>query len=214
MITVVDYDSGNLRSVTKALESLDADVLVTSQPEHVVTAERLIVPGVGAFGDAMDKLTSRGLVEPIREYARSGRPFLGICVGLQLMFESSEEAPGVEGLGLLPGRVCRFASAPGRKIPHMGWNQLSQTGRPDPLGLLNGLRAPGAIEPYVYFVHSYYVEPENPDAVLATTTYDGFTFCSVAGQGRIAGVQFHPEKSQTLGMTLLRSFAMTRGTEA
>jgi glutamine amidotransferase len=220
MITVVDYDSGNLRSVTKALEALGAEVRVTSDPSLVLGADRLIVPGVGAFGDAMEKLNDRGLVDPILEYAASGRPFLGICVGLQLMFESSEEAPGVAGLGLLPGRVRRFDSAPGRKIPHMGWNQIAvRGGGGDGLGLLRNLSGDrdggrsgtgggdGDL-PYVYFVHSYYVEPADPALVLATTVYDGFEFCAVAGRENTVGVQFHPEKSQSVGMAILRNFAV------
>jgi glutamine amidotransferase len=207
MITIVDYDSGNLRSVTKALESLGVEVLVTSDPAQVIRAERLIVPGVGAFGDAMEQLNARGLVEPIRQYAASGSPFLGICVGLQLMFDSSEEAPGVEGLGLIPGVVRRFASAPGRKIPHMGWNRIEvSSGSTDALGVLSGLDGPDG-GPYVYFVHSYYVEPKDQAAVLASTNYDGFEFCSVAAMGNMAGTQFHPEKSQSAGMRILANFA-------
>jgi imidazole glycerol phosphate synthase glutamine amidotransferase subunit len=206
MITLVDYDSGNIRSVTKALESLGAEVEVTDQPERINNAEKLVVPGVGAFGDAMEKLHQRKLIEPLRKFAKTGKPFLGICVGLQLLFEGSEEAEGVEGLGILPGIVRRFESKPERKIPHMGWNQIHPRPDYDMLGIFKDLSGV-ASDPYVYFVHSYFAVPTRPDHILATCNYDGVNFCAAAGNGQVAGVQFHPEKSQSIGMKLLKNFA-------
>ena len=167
-VAIVDYGMGNLRSVTKACEQLGAVATVVDTPAAISGAERLIVPGVGAFGDAMHELNRLGLVEPIREFARSGRPMLGICLGLQVLFESSEEAPGVQGLCLLPGTVKRFC-AQALKVPHMGWNRLEA--RPSSR-LLRGIAPADA---YVYFVHSYYVSPEDEAVIAATTESVSYT---------------------------------------
>jgi glutamine amidotransferase len=196
-VAIVDYGMGNLRSVTKACEQLGAAATVVDSAEAISGAERLIVPGVGAFGDAMHELNRLGLVEPIREFARSGRPMLGICLGLQVLFESSEEAPGVPGLRLLRGTVKRF-SVDTLKVPHMGWNRLEARASSR---LLRGI----APDPYVYFVHSYYVAPED-EAVIAATTDYGITFVSAVETGALFGVQFHPEKSQKTGLEILRRF--------
>ena len=204
MVLLVDYGIGNLRSVQKALEAAGATVVVDDSPAAVAAAEKILLPGVGAFGDGMEGLHSRGLVAPLREAARRGVPLLGICLGMQLLFESSEEAPGVEGLGLLPGTVRRFpeglraADGSRLKIPHTGWNQIWRR-REHPL--LRGL-ADGA---YAYFNHGYYCAPADPADVLAETDY-GLRFASVVGRGALFGVQFHPEKSQTVGLQILRNF--------
>lgn len=196
-VAIVDYGMGNLRSVSKACERLGATTNIVDTPEGLDGAERLIVPGVGAFGDAMQELHRRGLVEAIRRFARSGRPLLGICLGLQIFFESSEEAPGVEGLSLLPGTVQRFRSD-SLKIPHMGWNRLDV--RPSSR-LLREL----GCEPFVYFVHSYYVIPEDDSVIAATADY-GAPFVAAVERGALFGVQFHPEKSQQTGLEILRRF--------
>jgi glutamine amidotransferase len=197
-ITIVDYGMGNLASVSKALDRLGATPRVTADPREVERAERLIVPGVGAFGDAMAELARRRLIEPILAFAARGRPLLGICLGMQILMETSEEAPGVDGLGLVPGRVKLLRVA--EKVPHMGWNTVARV-RPAPL--LRGL--PDA--PYVYFVHSYYVAPtgESEDAVAGRTTH-GIEFASVLWQGNVQATQFHPEKSQALGLRILNNF--------
>lgn len=202
-IAVVDSGSGNLRSAVKAFEHLGAESALTDQPSDLATADALVLPGQGAFGDGMAGLTTRGLVEPLREQARSGKPILGICIGLQLFFERSEESPDVEGLGLLKGDVVRFegsafGAAGGLKVPQMGWNTLSF---PNPHPIFNGL-AEGV---YVYFVHSYYARPANPSECVAESEY-GVPFCASAGTGRIVGCQFHPEKSQKVGLQILRNF--------
>ncbi len=201
MITIVDYGMGNLRSVTNALKTLGAPARISSKPQEVASAERLILPGVGAFGSAMQELESRGLLEPVRSHAASGRPFLGICLGLQLLFEWSEEGGRVKGLGLLKGTVRRFADAPERKVPHMGWNQVKRTSAP-PSALVNGL-ADGS---FFYFVHSYYAEPQDRAIVQLETDY-GVAFPAMIESGSIAATQFHPEKSQTAGLALLKRFA-------
>jgi glutamine amidotransferase len=202
MITIVDYGVGNLRSVQKALERVGATAVVSDDPDALEAARGVVLPGVGAFGDGMAELRRRGLVEPLRRWAAAGRPLLGICLGMQLLFDSSEEMGDHQGLGLLPGRVVRFP--PGDlKVPHVGWNQLRLAGSSsqgkDPL--LAGI-ADGA---YAYFVHSYYAEPAEPGDVLATTDY-GLSFAAVVGRGRVWGAQFHPEKSQEVGLQLLSNF--------
>ncbi|MCE5229345.1 imidazole glycerol phosphate synthase subunit HisH [bacterium] len=199
MITIIDYGMGNLRSVAKALEHLGLASEITSDPERIAAAERLILPGVGAFGDAMAELGRRGLIAPIRAYAGSDRPLIGICLGMQLLFDDSEEAPGVAGLGLIPGRVRRFE--PGLKVPHMGWNTVRQ-GRPSPLF------AGVPDNDYFYFVHSYYVDPapEAASCAAGLTTY-GIEFASVLTHGNVFATQFHPEKSQKRGLKMLENFA-------
>ena len=203
MVVVVDYGMGNLRSVAKALESLGASVKVSSDPCDVERAERLVLPGVGAFGDAARELESRGLRAPVTTYLAQGtKPFLGVCLGLQLLFESSEEAPGVRGLGCFRGTVRRFASAlPGGarlKVPHMGWNRVRQAAA-SPL-------TDGVVDmSFFYFVHSFYPDPLERVIVLGETEY-GVVFPAVVGRGRVFGCQFHPEKSQRAGLRLLANF--------
>lgn len=198
MITIIDYGMGNLRSVAKALEYLGLESETTAEPERIAAAERLILPGVGAFGDAMGELEKRRLIAPIVDYARSGRPFIGICLGMQLLFDESEESPGIAGLGLIPGRVRRFE--PGLKVPHMGWNTVRQA---RPSALFAGVPD----NDYFYFVHSYYVDPapEAAEAAAGMTTY-GIEFAAVLSHGNIFGTQFHPEKSQQRGLRMLENF--------
>ena len=201
MITVVDYGMGNLRSVSKALERLGAQVQVTSDPAAVERAKKLILPGVGAFGAAMTELEKRRLIDPIRRAIARGVPFLGICLGLQLLFEASDEAPGVAGLGVLPGRVRRF-EAEGLKIPHMGWNQVYRNAaNTDGASLLDGL-VEGS---YLYFVHSYYADPADRAVVALESEYGG-RFPAMIAHGRLFATQFHPEKSQAIGLRLLERF--------
>ena len=194
MIAIVDYDAGNIKSVEKALQFLGQEPVVTRGKETLLQAEKVIVPGVGAFGDAMGKMHQYGLVEVLREIAAKGTPLLGICLGLQLFFESSEETPGVEGLGLLPG----IPDKEGFKIPHMGWNsiQINPASR-----LLKGIEE-GA---YVYFVHSYYLQAENEADVAATTDYV-VNIHAAAEHENIFATQFHPEKSGEIGLRILKNF--------
>lgn len=198
MIAIIDYDAGNIRSVENALNSLGIENVVTSDPAVIRAADRVILPGVGAFGDAMKKLEDRGLTEVIRE-AAAEKPFLGICLGLQLLFDSSEEAPGVKGLSVLPGEIVRIPEGGGRKIPHIGWNDLSF---PKESELFRGV-AEGS---YVYFVHSYYLRAEHPEDVAATTEY-GVTIHAAVSHEKVFACQFHPEKSGDVGMQILRNFA-------
>ena len=197
MITVVDYKLNNLRSIENTLRRLGHDVEVTSDPEKVRGASRLILPGVGAFRDAMKNLEDFGLVEPFVEKVRSGTPTLGICLGMHLLFTESEEFGLHRGLDLLPGRVRRIPE--GVHVPHMGWNQL-QLHQSDPL--LNGIE-PGN---FVYFVHSYYADPSSKDILLASVTH-GINFAAIVHRGNIWATQFHPEKSQKVGERLLDNFA-------
>lgn len=198
MIAVIDYDAGNIKSVEKALQSLGEDTVTTRDRETILAANGVILPGVGAFGDAMGKLQDYGLVSVIRECVDKGLPFLGICLGLQLMFESSEESPGVEGLSLLPGKIVRIPSDGGLKIPHIGWNNLrfSNEGR-----LFRGLSQ----DSYVYFVHSYYLQADEPEIVKATTEY-GVQIHAAVEKNNLFACQFHPEKSSEVGMQILRNF--------
>ena len=195
-VAVVDYDAGNTLSVTRALEKIGARVDLTPDPERVLAADAVVLPGVGAFGDCMGKLRERGMEAACKEVYRSGKPFLGVCVALQVFFERSEESPGVDGLGIFPGTVVRFKSD-GLKVPHMGWNQLSLE-REHPV--LEGLDGEA-----FYFVHSYYPEPEEAADVLGTTEYGG-EFCAAAGRENLAAVQFHPEKSSRAGLMLYENF--------
>ena len=198
MIAIIDYDAGNIKSVENALLALGIDNTVTSDPEVIRAADRVILPGVGAFGDAMNKLAERNLIEVIREVSQT-KPFLGICLGLQLLFESSEEAPGVAGLSLLPGKIVRIPEGGGRKIPHIGWNDLRF---PKESKLFRDV--PG--ESYVYFVHSYYLQAGDPADVAATTEY-GATIHAAVEHGNLCACQFHPEKSGDVGMQILKNFA-------
>ncbi len=195
-VAVVDYDAGNTLSVTRALKKVGARVNLTPDPEEVVTADAVVLPGVGAFGDCMSKLRERGMDEACLEIFRGGKPFLGVCVALQVFFEASEESPGVEGLGIFPGKVVRF-DVGALKVPHMGWNDLDLA-RPHPV--LDGLDGEA-----FYFVHSYYPEPEETEDLLGTSEY-GTTFCAAAGRENLAAVQFHPEKSSLAGLKLYENF--------
>ncbi len=195
-VAVVDYDAGNTLSVTRALEKVGARVELTPDPDRVLAADAVVLPGVGAFGDCVRKLRGRGMDEACMEVYRSGKPFLGVCVALQVFFEASEESPGVEGLGIFPGKVVRFAVGP-LKVPHMGWNDLDLT-RPHPV--FDGLSGEA-----FYFVHSYYPEPEKPSDLLGVSDYGG-AFCAAAGRENLVAVQFHPEKSSLAGLKLYVNF--------
>ena len=198
MIAIIDYDAGNIRSVEKALQFLGQEVKITRDREEILGADKVVLPGVGSFGDAMGKLHQYGLVEVIRQVAEEKTPFLGICLGLQLLFERSDESPGVEGLGILKGEILRIPEGEGRKIPHMGWNslELRNQGR-----LFAGLSG----EPYVYFVHSYYLKARDEQIVKATTEY-GVTIHASVEQDNIFACQFHPEKSSDTGLQILKNF--------
>lgn len=199
MLAVIDYGAGNLRSVLHALDYLGVESMrVVRAPHDLRGAEKIILPGVGAFGAGMEKLREQNLVQPIKDALNTGVPYLGICLGMQFLFERSDEMGDHQGLGVLPGKVTRFPDRPNLKVPHMGWNVL-QAMRPSPL--LKG------IEPasHAYFVHSYYCVPENPDDVLLTADY-GEPFCAGIARGNIFGVQFHPEKSQRTGLQILSNF--------
>ncbi len=198
MIALVDYGMGNLRSVEKALTRVGADVRIVNNRDDVAGAAALVLPGVGAFGDCMMNLERLGLVGATREFIASKRPFLGICLGFQALFESSEEAPGVKGLSVFDGSVPRF-KANGLKVPHMGWNQLKIQASGCPL--LNGVDEGS----YVYFVHSYYCAPKNRKLVCGATDY-GIEFCSMLWTGNVFATQFHPEKSQAVGLRMLENF--------
>ena len=198
MVAIIDYDAGNIRSVEKAVALLGHEAVVTRERGEILSADHVILPGVGAFGDAMEKLHGYGLVSVIREAVDKKLPFLGICLGLQLMFESSEEAPGVEGLGLLPGRILRIPAGEGLKIPHIGWNSLSF---PNPGRLFQGI-AEGI---YVYFVHSYYLQAREQETVKAATEYGTQIHASVE-QDNLFACQFHPEKSSEVGLKILQNF--------
>lgn len=204
MIAVIDYRMGNLRSVEKALEEAGATkVRVTSKPSDIAKCDKLVFPGVGAFGDAMRELRRLKLVEPIKDAIRDGKPFLGLCLGMQLLYEGSEEAPGVKGLSILKGSVKKFKfHKGGLKVPHMGWNVIRQPrGKRRASGILKGIQDGS----YVYFVHSYYVKPEDKKEVLTVTDY-GIDFASGVYKDNIYGFQFHPEKSQALGLKILKNF--------
>lgn len=198
MIAIIDYDAGNLRSVEKALNYLGVEAVITRDKEIINKADKLILPGVGAFGTAMDKLMHYDLVGVVKENAEK-KPFLGICLGLQLMFEGSDEAPGVKGLALLPGKILRIPDAPGLKIPHIGWNDLS-------INPTSRLFRDLPDHSYVYFVHSYYLQAAKKEDVAATTFYNT-TIDAAVERGNIFGCQFHPEKSGEVGLTILRNFA-------
>jgi glutamine amidotransferase len=199
MIVIIDYGMGNLRSVQKAIEAVGHEATITSDPEQVRRAGKVILPGVGAFRDAVAELRRTGLGEAFCEAVRAGKPCLGVCLGLQLLFDASEEDGEHEGLGLMPGRVVRFLPAPGLKIPHMGWNTL-RVRKPAPL--LKGLEP----EPSVYFVHSYHAEPENPEDVAAESEH-GRLFAAMVWRENLMACQFHPEKSQRVGLAMYANFA-------
>lgn len=198
MIAIIDYGAGNLKSVQKALTYLGEDSVITGDAAEILAADKVILPGVGAFGDAMANLKRLGLDEVIQEVTEKQIPFLGICLGLQLLFESSEESPGVEGLGILKGKIVRIPDCEGLKIPHIGWNSLilENHGR-----LFEGISG----DPYVYFVHSYYLQAEEPEIVKASTEYSAHIHASVE-KGNVFACQFHPEKSGSVGLQILKNF--------
>ncbi|MBR6238584.1 MAG: imidazole glycerol phosphate synthase subunit HisH [Lachnospiraceae bacterium] len=198
MIAIIDYDAGNIKSVEKAVQSLGAECRLTRDREEILKADKVILPGVGAFGDAMKRLEEYGLIDTIHKVVDKGTPFLGICLGLQVMFDESEESPGVKGLSLLPGKVVRFSGADGLKVPQIGWNSLEVIKKSH---LLKDIYS-GA---FVYFVHSYYVQADNKDDVIATAQY-GETADVAVEHGNIFGCQFHPEKSSSIGIKILNNF--------
>lgn len=198
MVAIIDYDAGNIKSVEKAVKALGADSIVTREKNDILTASHVILPGVGAFGDAMEKLHGYGLTDVIKEVTERGTPFLGICLGLQLLFESSEESEGVRGLSILPGKIVRIPESKDIKIPHIGWNSLSY---PNEGRLFSGI-SEGS---YVYFVHSYYLRADEPGIVTGVTEY-GVSIHASVEKGNIFACQFHPEKSSETGMKILRNF--------
>ncbi len=198
MIAVIDYGAGNLRSVVNTFRKLGADIFIAEKPEQLKDAEKVVLPGVGAFGAGMDALRQTGFVEPIKDAVQAGKPLIGICLGMQYLFEVSEEMGTHEGLGLLPGRVVKFETAQTPRIPHIGWNQLHQQ-QTHPM--LANVEDGG----YAYFVHSYYVDAGEASDVLASTDY-GIDFPSVVARENVVGIQCHPEKSQTVGQQFLKNF--------
>jgi glutamine amidotransferase len=199
-VSLIDYGAGNLRSVANALRALDIEPAIAASPEGLENTTHLVLPGVGSFGDCMEQLAIRGLLAPIREWVAAGKPYFGICLGYQILFDSSEESPGVSGLGLVPGVVRRFADSPGLKIPHMGWNSVVPI-HPDS-GAWKGLGA----EPYFYYVHSYFPVPADPSVVAARTCYGKDNFAAAIELPNLLACQFHPEKSQESGLRLIRNF--------
>lgn len=198
MIAVIDYGAGNLQSVIKAFQYIGSEVQVTADPAVLHAADAAVLPGVGAFADAMEHLQRSGLVDTVRSLANSDKPFLGICLGLQLLFDESEEAPGVKGLGVLHGKICRIPPSPDLKIPHIGWNSLTVK---DSSGIFQNLPP----EPYVYFVHSYYLKAADRNVVAATAQY-GVEIDAAVHRGNLYATQFHPEKSGRIGLQMLKNF--------
>ena len=201
MIAVIDYGAGNLHSVKNALDYIGTDAIITGDSEEILNADAVILPGVGAFGDCMASLNQRGLVDTVKKVAKSGKPFLGICLGLQLLFEESEESPGVEGLGIFKGKIVKIPDK-GLKIPHMGWNNIEIA---KDSKILSG-------NPFVYFVHSYYLQTEDKELISAYTEY-GEKLAIAVERDNIVAVQFHPEKSGDAGMEILRKFAAMGGND-
>jgi glutamine amidotransferase len=199
MTGIIDYGAGNLKSLCNTLEAIGADQKLIRQPDDLDGIKTIIFPGVGAFGDCSRHLENQNLINPLREWIRQDRPFLGICIGFQMLFEGSDESPGCSGLGVLPGQVVRFPDTPGMKVPHMGWNQLSLKDEND--HAWEGLGK----APYFYFVHSYFPQPVNESIIASTTPY-GNSFVSSVRRGRLLATQFHPEKSQSAGSRLIRNF--------
>ena len=203
MIAIVDYGAGNLMSVKKALDFIGADSIITSNPAELASAEKVILPGVGSFGDAMESMREKGLVEAVKASALSGKPFLGICLGLQLLFDESEESPEAQGLALLNGKITQIPTDMGLKVPHIGWNsvEISEGSR-----LFNGIKNGS----YFYFVHSYYLNGADENAVAGTTEYGVKIQCAVERENLFA-TQFHPEKSGEVGLRLLKNFVELEG---
>ncbi len=198
MVAIIDYDAGNIKSVEKVCLYLGQEAIVTRDADRILAADHVILPGVGAFGVAMEKLRGYGLEEVIHQVVENKTPFLGVCLGLQLLFEESEEAPGVRGLGILPGRIVRIPELTGLKIPHIGWNSLKF---PKGSRLFDGI----AEDSYVYFVHSYYLQAGEESIVAATTEYGTLIHAAVE-QGNVFACQFHPEKSSNVGLKILQNF--------
>ena len=198
MIAIIDYDAGNIKSVEKAFQFLKQDVILTRDAGQILNADAVVLPGVGSFGDAMKKLENYGFIDIIHKGVEKNIPFLGICLGLQLLFDSSEESPGVKGLGVLPGRIVKIPDDQGLKVPHIGWNSLKY---PKPGRLFEGIKE----EEYVYFVHSYYLVAYTDDIVTATTDYVAHIHASVE-KGNVFACQFHPEKSSDVGLKILSNF--------
>ncbi len=199
MIAIIDYGAGNLSSVKKALDYIGAPSEITYDKQKIAAASHVILPGVGSFGDAMDMLRQRGLEKSVREAASGEKPFLGICLGLQLLFESSEESPGAKGLGIFPGSIARIPAGEGLKVPHMGWNSVILQQKD---GIFRGIPE----DTYFYFVHSFYLK-DAPDDIVAATTQYGVSIQCAMQKGLVAATQFHPEKSSEAGLTLLKNFA-------
>lgn len=200
MVAIVDYDAGNIKSVEKALAYLGEEYITTGVPEEIYNADKIILPGVGAFGDAMEKLENKGLAQAIKKAAKDNKPLLGICLGLQLLFESSDEMPGIKGLGILKGKILAIPKKEGYKIPHMGWNSIS-------IKKESRLFKDIPDNSYVYFVHSYYLKADNEEDVAASTEY--ITHIHAAAEhGNIFACQFHPEKSGDTGLKILKNFCM------
>lgn len=199
-VALIDYGAGNLRSVANALRALGIEPRIAASPEEIGDATHLVLPGVGSFGDCMEQLEKRDLLATIRDWVTAGKPYLGICLGYQILFDSSEETPGVAGLGLVPGTVRRFQQTPGLKIPHMGWNSVVPR-NPDS-GNWTGLGA----EPYFYYVHSYFPAPVDPAVIAAETNYGADTFAAAIELPNLLACQYHPEKSQEAGLRLIRNF--------
>ena len=197
MICIIDYGAGNIESVRKAFEFIGADCVLSDDPEVLMSADAAVLPGVGSFGDAMENIRAKNLEKPIKDFIESGKPFLGICLGLQILFESSEESPGVAGLSVLKGKIVRIPNREGLKIPHMGWNSLDVR---EKSGLFSGIED----NPYVYFVHSYYLRAEE-DIVTSTAEY-GVRIHASCAKNNLMACQFHPEKSGETGLNILRNF--------
>ncbi|MBO5389892.1 MAG: imidazole glycerol phosphate synthase subunit HisH [Lachnospiraceae bacterium] len=198
MISIIDYDAGNIKSVEKALQYLEQDVVITRDRDTILSSDKVILPGVGCFKDAMDKIREYNLENVIYDVCDSGKPFLGICLGLQLLYKTSEESPGATGLGILDGEIIRIPDKPGLKIPQIGWNSLKIT---PGAKLFKGIKD----DSYVYFVHSYYLKSKNIEDVAATTEYSTLIHASVE-KDNVFACQFHPEKSSTVGLTILKNF--------
>lgn len=199
MIAIIDYGAGNLQSVKKALDFIGAENIITDDPQVIMSADKVLLPGVGSFGDAMNSMREKNLVETVKQCALSGKPFLGICLGLQLLFEESEESPGVKGLGIFKGKIKKFSSDMGLKIPHIGWNSLE-------IKQKDTLFKNVPENSYVYFVHSYYLHAEDENDIATITNY-GIDFHSAVGKNNVFATQFHPEKSGDVGLQILKNFA-------